>query len=166
MGYSAAADSFCTMDMIGKALDLLQPERVGSNSFFDSEGRENFWQIGREQIGGAIVGSIMGEQVRGSGLFYPVGSFRIEPNGDIKRFTRLPRAIRNELRTVESRRLFNFETLRREALAKLGGTLEQAWQAVQTFAGDYQRETGTMFLGLPACNLRAMYGFVKSLSIV
>ena len=166
MGYSAAAAAFRTLDLIGKLLDQHQPDRRGTNSFFDTEGRECFWETGRrESIVGAMTGSVHRETEPGSNRVLRAGSFKIDENGNVKSFPGLPKYIRDAIRTPEARRATAFELRRRETLAKLGGTLEQAWEATQAFAGDYQRETGTTFLFLPGCNVQAMYAFVKGLSL-
>ena len=85
MGWSCRADAGRTMDALVKACR----EQTKMSSNYIEDGREYFWEpSNREHADGAITGSILlmlEKRPDGSGTCRKVGSFRIEPDGSVKR---------------------------------------------------------------------------------
>ena len=85
MGWSCRADAGRTMDALVKACR----EQTKMSSNYIEDGREYFWEpSNREHANGAITGSILlmlEKRPDGSGTCRKVGSFRIEPDGSVKR---------------------------------------------------------------------------------
>lgn len=90
MGWSCRKDAMDTLDAITTILDELIPENNSSNKLPNG----GFWEIGREQSDGAIVGTCWKSSGK-PGFVVKNGSFRIEPNGKISRFPGLSKEIRN-----------------------------------------------------------------------
>jgi len=99
MGYSCTKAAGDTLDRLK---ELLSPRSAGgpSNGFKLKDGREGFWEIGRENADGAITGSVFitsqpgvssGWIVEPSGAsFRKAGTFRVDPDGKIGRFSLIP----------------------------------------------------------------------------
>lgn len=164
MGYSATAEAFKTLDLIGELLDKHQPHRVGSNEFWTEDGCIAFWEIGREQFDGSMTGSVYVDST-GNGKYFKVGGFKIHANGNLIRFPHMPGYIRKAVRNPDVRKSTRFELRRERVFAKLGGNATEAWDAVQEFANEWQQLTGTAFVVMPRCETQTMYAFVKGLSI-
>ncbi len=85
MGWSCRADAGRTMNALEKACR----EQTGMSSNYMDGGREYFWESSRrEHADGAITGSIMlmlEKRPDGSGTCRKVGTFRIEPDGTVRR---------------------------------------------------------------------------------
>lgn len=88
MGWSCASDAGRTMDAWTK---LCREQTKSSNVYVDYEagGREYFWELSRrEHDDGAITGTVLlvlEKRPDGSSTCRKVGSFRIEPDGSVKR---------------------------------------------------------------------------------
>lgn len=115
MGYSCATAAANTMDHL---METLCKSRYG-NSWTDKVGRMCFWERGREQKDGAIVGHVNRDidetrwtekYARHYGAFVAgkcekIGSFRIEPDGFIKAFPGVEPSIIKQLNArIENRR--------------------------------------------------------------
>lgn len=89
MGYSAAAAAFRTLEKI--------EEQHGQRIYNGLPG--GFWEIGKEQRDGAIIGDVWKFTEPSQVNVVKAGRFRIEPDGLIKRFPLLPVTTRNEINT-------------------------------------------------------------------
>ena len=99
MGYSATAAAFRTIEkLMGEAKGL--DHSSGSNCWKDATGRECFYERGREQADGAMVGTVNRET--SPGFAKRIGSFRIEPDGKITRFPGMPPAIIQKLNSQKA----------------------------------------------------------------
>ncbi len=84
MGYS------CTV-LADDALREIQEMYASKSNFWKGDdGREYFFDIGRENEDGAITGTVI--QMNGK-YGKKIGSVRIEPNGFVTRFPHLPKRI-------------------------------------------------------------------------
>ena len=60
---------------------------VGTNNGWEKNGIEYFYEVGREQRDGAVVGSVHKMyKVENANYCKPAGTFRAEPDGTIRRF--------------------------------------------------------------------------------
>lgn len=94
MGWSCRREAGATMDRWTAACRAT----TGSSNEFEMDGERFFWELSnREHNDGAITGTVqrtlkVGEPLRGGAVVQPgqtycrkVGSFRIEPDGAVKR---------------------------------------------------------------------------------
>lgn len=84
MGYSSTAKASYTLDAIGKLIAAKT-----SNGMPDG----GFYEVGREQADGAITGTVYRTWPALPLRCERRGSFRIEPDGAVKRFPGLPAAL-------------------------------------------------------------------------
>jgi hypothetical protein len=90
MGWSCNAAASLTLDAIVAIQKKLGAE--GTNSIMIDGKQVGFWETsGREHDDGAITGSVF--TLLESDLCRKTGSFRIEPNGKITRFSSIPRRL-------------------------------------------------------------------------
>ena len=116
MGYSCTQDADHMLGVIRKAYG--DPTR-GSNVLSLRGGYLYFYERGRENVDGAITGTLMRMSASGD-YAYRSGSFRINPDGTIGKFPYLSKIQRQELentfRDMQSR---NPELLRSWAMGVL-----------------------------------------------
>lgn len=172
MGWSCNAAAGETLNAIQ---DEISAKVDGSSNSLPDGG---FFEVGREQRDGAITGTIW-RPVNGNATHKLMiadpyngvtehrvrraGTFRIEPNGKIKRF---PGLTREQIRMVESvgaRRyarkfgppIADYRERARELATALstGATAPvDAWEDFEDIARAYQREKRIMFFAMPDCN--------------
>ena len=82
MGYSCSAIAMDTVDALKAQLQEGEGKVAASNGW-KKNGTEYFFEIGKEHSDGAVTGQV--HRIK-AGFCYPAGSFRIEPNGIIRRF--------------------------------------------------------------------------------
>lgn len=110
MGWSATTASI-------KVMDKVMSDFSARGNCWQSDGKEYFWERGREQRDGAFVGSV--HLCLPGNMARKAGSFRIEPDGMITRFAGIPveyraahnKAIRNRnecWRAIQSGRTVSF----------------------------------------------------------
>ena len=100
MGYSCTAKAH---EALRRVMEVLQARGYGlrhdgrllANGWKTSRG-EHFYEIGREHLDGAMTGPVF--RVLRNGRASRIGSFRIEPDGKIRRFPGLPREVLRALR--------------------------------------------------------------------
>jgi len=98
MGYSCTAIANLTLE----SLQGLIRSGESANCFIDKNGKERFWEIGRENTNGSITGSIFiftdddSKGSRTNRLAYPKGSFKINQHGKIERFSGITKAVREK----------------------------------------------------------------------
>jgi len=90
MGYSCTAAA----DIVLRSIEEMFPSR--SNFWKGDDGKEYFREGGREQVDGAITGTV----IRMDGK--KMGSLRIEPNGFVTRFPYLPKRIRTYVKMINN----------------------------------------------------------------
>lgn len=182
MGYSYAAKA-------GYALDKLSELIASPMSNGMPDG--GFYEHGRENDDGAITGTVWrklnaaerGHYAHLSDVADRVvrrGSFRINPDGTIKRFPGLPSSMLREAERLGAAlyverhmpqpwrkvALILADQLAADRPSQGGGSMRARayWRNVEALAADYQRETKTAFLALPACECRAMAEFLRSIA--
>lgn len=171
MGYSFTAKAGYTLDAIATM--------IGANT---SNGMPDggFYETGREQVDGAITGTVW-KPCASCGTIQNVpchvtrrGSFRINPDGTVKRFPGLARKLLNRAEQTGAARYVEIHCqdynwrLAALTLAEFLKT-EQAfekecWQELQTITAAYQRETKAMFLAMPPLEHVAMAAFLESIA--
>ena len=82
MSYSCSALAMDTVDALKAQFQEGEGKVVASNGW-KKNGTEYFMEIGKEHRDGAVTGQV--HKIK-AGFCYPAGSFRVEPNGTIKRF--------------------------------------------------------------------------------
>lgn len=158
MGYSYAARAGYTLDAIGKLIDAIRTEK-GLPDCSNGTPDGGFWEHGREQADGAIVGTVWKPYAPDPSKVERRGSFRIEPNGKVKRFPGLPAALLRQAEAMgEATFKANHGTWRERGAAFLpklesgeaDGKLSWSWFE-SIFAG-WQREARIMFAAMPHAN--------------
>jgi hypothetical protein len=115
MGYSATSAAFKMLEKIQEAVYKVEGDVDGkhsSNTFKTDDGREAFWEIGRENASGAITGTVRAEitekrwmeRYSQFGPYKPnhnevIGSFKISAEGRILKFAGLPKKVRSLVTT-------------------------------------------------------------------
>lgn len=86
MGYSCSSMASFTLDIIQEYFSPSHSDnRLPSNAITRNDYQHiGFWERGRENADGAITGRCF--KSLSNGTYLPCGSFRIEPDGTIKRF--------------------------------------------------------------------------------
>jgi len=98
MGYSCSALANMTLDALQESV---RSENSG-NCFIDKDGRERFWEIGRENVDGSITGRVWiftDDDSKGKGStreITPKGSFKINQHGKIERFPGIKKSVRDK----------------------------------------------------------------------
>lgn len=92
MGYSATSRAFRTLEQIES---LMKGRNATVSNGIVTNEWTGFWEMGREQADGAIVGSIH-KNVNGTQCIR-YGSFRIEPDGKLSRFPGLSKRDREDI---------------------------------------------------------------------
>ncbi len=93
MGWSCTA----LADDAMREIQAMFPSK--SNNWVGDDGKEYFFDIGKENYDGAITGTVI--QMRGE-YGKKVGSMRIEPSGFVTRFSHLPKHIRAHVKRMNS----------------------------------------------------------------
>lgn len=89
MGYSCTYEANITLQAIQDSFGM------GTlNMWRDDDGKEYFFEIGRENIDGSITGTVFDMK----GKRY--GGFKIAPNGKLINFPHLPKKIRDHIKQV------------------------------------------------------------------
>lgn len=87
MGWSCTFFANDTMQIIR--------DSIRENSWIGNNGKEYFFEIGRENIDGGITGSVF--RIYDGIHAKRVGNFRIEPDGTLTRFPYLPKDIKKKI---------------------------------------------------------------------
>lgn len=154
MGYSYAAKAGYTLDAIGKLIGA-----TTSNGMPDG----GFWEHGREQRDGAIVGTVWTPYPADPTKVTKRGGFRIEPDGKISRFPGVPTAMKRQAETMGEAMFKATHGTWRERGAAFLANLESgetdgklSWSSFESIHQGWQREKRIMFAVMPAANDVAM----------
>ncbi len=165
MGYSYAAKAGYTMDSIGKLLDD-KYGRQCSNGMPDG----GFYDYGREQRDRAITGTVWAPWDKDPTRVVKRGSFRIDPNGRVKRFPGLSRELLQQAERMGAAiYAANYGTWRERAAAMLPklesgemlGDLSYSW--LESIAREWQSEKHIMFATMPHANNESMVEFLRGI---
>ncbi len=158
MGYGYAARAGYTLDAIGKLIDAIRTEK-GLPDCSNGTPDGGFWEHGREQADGAIVGTVWKPYAPDPSKVERRGSFRIEPNGKVKRFPGLPAALLRQAETMglaEDNALHGTWRERAEPFlaqlesGRVDGKLSWTW--FQSIFAEWQSEARIMFAAMPHAN--------------
>jgi len=97
MGYSCASKAMESLDQLMIQLKSAGEETEVSNGW-KKNGIEYFHEIGRENRDGAVTGKV--QKITVDRYCKTAGTFRIEPDGTIRRFPTSTKAQRNVARTA------------------------------------------------------------------
>ena len=97
MGYSCSTKANMVLDSLLVLLQSSCPE-INSSNTWEKKSIKYFYEIGKENIDGAITGKV--QRFVGDNLCKVAGSFRIESNGKITRFTGSTKQQRKEAETA------------------------------------------------------------------
>lgn len=91
MGYSASSAAFKTINRLMHR-KRLESGLLGVNYWIDANGFMVFFEVGRENRDGAMTGTVFRgtEPGRDGGPVKRLGTFRVDRDGQIKRFPGLP----------------------------------------------------------------------------
>jgi hypothetical protein len=96
MGYSCRKDANNTLDRLTQ---YYREHGEKSSNTFHAIGKKYFWEIGKENSDGAITGKVNECTADDTQAFY-IGGFRISPDGEVERFPRLPKEVKNYLNAL------------------------------------------------------------------
>lgn len=95
MGYSATTRAFRTLEQIES---LMKGRGATVSKGIVANEWTGFWEMGREQADGSIVGTIQKNvEYQGKTCCVRAGSFRIEPDGRLSRFPGLSKRDREDV---------------------------------------------------------------------
>ncbi len=104
MGYSCSTKANMVLDSLIILLQSSSP-KINSSNTWEKKGIKFFYEIGKENIDGAITGIV--QRFVGDNLCKVSGSFRIESNGKITRFIG---STKQQRTTAETAGLMKFYT--------------------------------------------------------